>query len=91
MARLLLPRPDCKVIRRSRTNLSGAGRWHFVKEGRERVANCGTFISCLYDIDTSTLEKIKAADLCESCWRFEKDDIAIEQLSLFETVSTLKL
>ncbi len=87
MARLILPPQDTKVIRRSASNLSGAGHWHFVKDGRDRVTLCGDFISHLHKIDTSTLEKARSADLCSQCWKFEKDDIAINQMSLFERVS----
>ena len=91
MARLILPSQDTKVIRRAASDLSGAGHWHFLKEGRDRVTICGDLISHLHKIDTSTIEKARSADLCARCWMFGKDDIAINQMSLFDRVDSRTL
>ncbi len=50
---------------------------------------CGELISGMYQVEHATVENIKAVDLCNACWPFQKENAARvqipEQLSLFAT------
>jgi hypothetical protein len=89
MAVLMAPQAKTKVVRRAPNYFLNvrAGKWHFVRPGHERKTLCGEHISTSYDVNTSTLDRIKATDICAVCWPFEKSDIApskkVDQLPLF--------
>lgn len=71
MAKLILP-PQSMIVTRRKAGLDKKtpGLWHFMKTNRKTL--CGYLIPGLYDIETSTLGKIKGKELCQACWRFEK-------------------
>ena len=88
MARLILPPQHTQVFRRAASDLSGPGVWHFTKDDRERITLCGNFITHIHKIEISKLEKVLAADLCDACWRFGKDDMPIIEAPIFHAVGS---
>jgi len=44
-------------------------KWHILKDKREQTGVCGTV--CI-DPEYSTLEEVKAKNICSLCWSFEK-------------------
>lgn len=91
MTTLLPPTSDALVVRRARSTLANFGKWHFVKDYQSRKGLCGELISGVHHVEYSTLEKVKAADLCSTCWPFGKEDhkASSPQMELFalDTVS----
>jgi hypothetical protein len=87
MAILIPPTEDTQVIRRAKSSLGKAGKWHFVRNNQQRKVLCGESIYSFYKVEYSTLKKVRAAGICPACWPFEKRDIAAadRQISLFRS------
>ena len=67
MAVLVAPDENTKMVRSG--EFWNRKKWHILGSNRFRVGVCGTV--CI-DPEYSTLEEVKAKDICSLCWVFEK-------------------
>lgn len=67
MAKLILPKSDTTVIR----NPEHSKKWHMLKPNSEQRGYCGKVV--WRPLEYSTLDEIKAKDLCAECWQYEKE------------------
>ena len=62
------------------------GKWHIYRGNACRAACGELMIESVYTTwETSTVERVRAEDICAACWPFEKVDSAarVDDLPLF--------